>query len=114
MPDTTEPVVEEVETTETVETPTETTEVTTSTNTRLSDDDVERIADSVFGKVSRFSESLIQASQQAAVIAQEMLPPTDVPPPDGEAPPSEEEPPPDQGPQRRHRLFGQPFKRREN
>lgn len=114
MPNTEEPVVEEVETTTTEETPTTTTETTTSTNTRLSDDDVERVANSVFGKVKTYSESLIAAAQEAAQIAQDMLPPTEAPPPDGAPPPTEEPPPPDTGPQRRHGIFGQPFKRRDS
>lgn len=112
MPNTEEPAVEEVETTTVEETPTTTVETTSTASTRLHPDDIAAISDNVFGRIQRFAQDLVAAGQQAEEIAGQMLPPTE-PPPDS-APPVEEAPPPDTGPQRRHGIFGQPFKRRDN
>lgn len=113
-PEVEEPPVTEVETTTVETTPTAETTTTQETSHRLHPDDISAISDNVFNRVKGFATDLVTASQQAAEIAQQMLPPTDVPPPDGAPPPTEEPPPPDQGPVRRHKLFGQPFKRRDN
>lgn len=113
MPNETEPAVEEVETTTVEETPTTSVETTSTASTRLHPDDIAAISDNVFGRIQRFAQDLVTAGQQAEEIAGQMLPPVEAPTPD-QAPTPEEAPPPDQGPQRRHGIFGQPFKRREN
>lgn len=106
------PDVTEVETTTTETTPTTETTTESSISHRLHPDDIQAISDNVFGRISRFAQDLVNAGTQAEEIAAQMLPPTE--PPSGEAPPPvEEPPPPDTGPQRRHRMFAQPFKRRD-
>ena len=97
--------------TEVVE-PVATTETTTQTTAELLNSDafVDRVADRVFDKVKVFTTDLITASQSAVEIAQQMVPIEGA----TEAPPVEEPPMPDQAPERRHRMFAQPFKRRDN
>ena len=108
----TEPTEAEVTTEETTETePTEAPETSTSVTSELLNSDafIDRVADAVAGRVERFASSLIEASQNAVAIAEQMTPI------DNSAPPTEEPEAPaeDVAPQRRHRLFGQPLKRRE-
>lgn len=109
----TEPTSAEVETTteEPVE-PTTTTTKEVSSDLLNSDAFVNKVADAVFDRVKNFSQTLVDTAQQAAQIAQDMVP-IEGPPPEGGEESVEQAPPPDTGPQRRHGLFSQPFKRNQ-
>lgn len=114
MPNTeTPPEPTEAAVTEETTEPVVTEEQTTHVESSLLDSDafVNKVADAVFGRVKNYSESLIQASQAAQQIAADMVPVDQSAPPPVSEPPAE--PPPDMAPQRRHRMFAQPFKRKQ-
>lgn len=107
-----EPTEAEVSTEVATETPADNApETSASVTSELLNSDafIDRVADAVAGRVERFASTLIEASQNAVAIAEQMTPV------DQSAPPSEEPevPAEDVAPQRRHRIFGQPLKRRE-
>jgi hypothetical protein len=74
-----------------------------------SDAFVEKVAERVFDKMKGFTTSLLTATEAAQQIAQEMVPMDNTPVP----PATPEEIQEDSKPQRRHKMFAQPMKRRD-
>lgn len=100
-----------VEQTETVETPKVESKTEVTSDLLNSDSFVNKVADAVFDRMKNFTGSLVEAQQAAQEIAANMLPVEA--PPSGEPPPAEAAPPPDAAPMRRHSMFRQPFKGRD-
>jgi hypothetical protein len=113
MPNPTEEVEEPTgaEATEVVEEPEATEKSTTRVETSLLDSDafVSKVADAVFDRMKTFTGSLVEAQQAAQQIAADMVPMDQSAPPPEAAP---AEPAPDVQPQRRHGMFAQPFKKK--
>jgi len=110
----TDPIVEEptsAEVSTEVEAPVVTDDSTTKVTSDLLDSDqfVNKVADAVFDRMKSFTQSLTAASEAALEIAADMVPMDTAPVADPNSPAPEVEP--DYKPERRHRVFGQPFKR---
>lgn len=101
------------EQTQTVETPAVESKTEVTSDLLNSDGFVNKVADAVFDRMKNFTGSLVEAQQAAQEIAANMLP-VETPPPEGGAPVDPNTPPPpDQAPMRRHSMFKQPFKNRQ-
>lgn len=119
MPKTTETLPTEVEEPTSAEVTTEaeapaTSETTAEVESNMLDSDafVNRVADAVFDRMKVYTETLTSAQQAAVEIASNMLPPDTAPAPaPAGAPNPEVAPQQDFRPERRHKVFGQPFKR---